>query len=365
MITGWSLHRTQVVCKQPFAIATGVQDRCSGLLVELKTDQGLSGWGEGVPLPYLTGESLTGCQAALQEVFLPDLIGQNPLAMEVLRQRLDRRMVGQPAARCAIDLALHDLCSRLAQLPCWAYLGGDNQPVATNYSIGLTSPREAAEQARALVEQEFSCIKLKIGSDPDLDLERARAVRGAIGPEIPLRVDANEGWNFVQAKRFLTRADALDLQLIEQPLARWDFEGLRQLRQLSSTPICADESLRGVQEARRLADMEAVDIFNIKLMKCGGILVARDIIAIARAHGIQLMIGGMVGESSIAVAAATAVASTWRFEYADLDADLLLRANFSSGGAHHHPIGQRHLPDGPGWPLGQLSPEHTTELANG
>lgn len=364
MISGWNLYQTRVKCKRPFAIATGTQDECSGLLLELKTQEGISGWGEGVPLPYLTGETLTGCQAVLQQVLLPALQGEDPRGLERLRRKLNALAVNQPAARCAIDLALIDLCSRLHGVPCWAWLGGSNQPVATNYSIGLTSPEDAAQQARALVEQDFTCIKLKIGQDPDVDLERCRAVRGAIGPEIGLRVDANEGWTFVQARRFLTRAESLDLQLIEQPLVRADFEGLKRLRALSSTPICADESLRGVAEARRLAEMQAVDVFNIKLMKCGGILEARDIVAIARAHGIDLMIGGMVGESSIAVAAATAVASTWNFEYADLDADLLLRANFSDGGAVHQPVGQRFLPDSPGWPVGQLDAGSTSLLCS-
>jgi L-Ala-D/L-Glu epimerase len=249
-------------------------------------------------------------------------------------------------------------------VPVWKLLGGDNRPVPTNYSIGLCPPEEAAEQAIGIVDQEFSTIKLKIGQDPDVDLDRCRAVRSAIGPETKLRVDANEGWNFVQAKRFLERAGVLQLELIEQPLPRWDFEGLRRLRALSPVPIAADESVRGVDEARRLATMEAVDIFNLKLMKCGGILVARDIVAIARAHGISMMIGGMVGESSVAVAAATAVASTWRFEYADLDADLLLTANYSSGGALHSPTGQRKLSSDAGWPVAQLSPEKTTVLCS-
>lgn len=364
MISGWNLYQTRVKCKRPFAIATGTQDECSALLVELKTSDGISGWGEGVPLPYLTGETLTGCRAVLEEVFLPALRGEDPRGLEALRRKLNRLAVNQPAARCALDLALIDLCSRLHKMPCWAYLGGSNRPVPTNYSIGLASPEDAAEQARSLIEQDFTCIKLKIGQDPDLDLDRCRAVRGAIGPENSLRVDANEGWTFLQAKRFLLRAESLDLQLIEQPVVRHDFEGLKRLRALSSTPICADESLRGVQEARRLAEMQAVDVFNIKLMKCGGILEARDIVAIARAHGIDLMIGGMVGESSVAVAAATAVASTWNFEYADLDADLLLRSNFSDGGALHHPVGYRALDDQPGWPVGRIHAESTTLLAS-
>lgn len=364
VIQGWNLYTTEVVCKRPFAIATGVQDCCQGVLLELATDSGLSGWGEGVPLPLLTGETLPGCLAALQEVLLPAVLGEDGRALESLGRRLDRLLVGHPAARCALDLALHDLASRSLGVSPWVLLGGSNRPVATNYSIGLATPEEAAEQARALVEQDYVCIKLKVGQDPDLDVERVRAVRAAVGPEIALRVDANEGWNYLQARRFLQRAEGFQLQLVEQPLARADWEGLRRLRQLGLAPIAADESLRGVQEARHLAALEAVDIFNIKLMKCGGIRAAREIITLARAHGISLMIGGMVGESSIAVAAATAVASTWEFEYADLDADLLIRQNYSSGGASHAPQGYRFLDPGPGWPLGELRPDHLHRVAS-
>lgn len=363
MITGYTLYRSDVACKRPFQIATGIQDRCHGLLLELKTKDA-SGWGEGVPLPYLTGETLGGCREALEKVLLPALIGEDPGHLEALRRKLDRQLVGHPAARCAIDLALHDLVARSLGIPCWRLLGGDNRPVSTNYSIGLCSPEEAAEQAIGIVDQDFSAIKLKIGQDPDLDLDRCRAVRSAIGPETKLRVDANEGWNFVQAKRFLERAGVLQLELIEQPLPRADFEGLKRLRAISPVPLAADESVRGVDEARRLAQMEAVDIFNLKLMKCGGILVARDIVAIARAHGISMMIGGMVGESSVAVAAATAVASTWRFEYADLDADLLLTGNYSTGGARHSPAGVRTLDTEPGWPVSDLIPEKTSVLCS-
>lgn len=362
-ITGWTLHQTDLKCKRPFQIATGVQDRCHGLLLELRTDTGDTGWGEGVPLPYLTGETLRGCQAALTDVLLPALLGEPP-HLERLRRKLDRLLVGHPAARCAVDLALHDLLARPLGIPVWKLLGGDGGPVRTNYSIGLCPPEEAAELARALVEQDWSIIKLKIGQDPETDLERTRAVRAAVGPEIKLRLDANEGWNFIQARHFLERAVPLGIELIEQPLVRSDFEGLKRLRALSSIPIAADESVRGADEARRLAEMQAVDIFNLKLMKCGGILVARDMVAIARAHGISLMIGGMVGEGSIAVGAACAVASTWNFEWADLDADLLLTGGYASEGAPHEPLGTRLPGSNAGWPLGELLPDRTTVVAS-
>jgi o-succinylbenzoate synthase len=363
VIDGWTLYKTHLHCKRPFAIATGVQEHCNGLLLELHCES-LRGWGEGVPLPYLTGETLDGSALALEQMLLPALLGQDPRHLEAIRQRLNRMLIGHTSARCAIDLALYDLNAKLFAQPAWVLLGGNNTPVATNYSIGLCSPQEAAEQARSLVEQEYQCIKLKIGQDPDLDLDRVRSVRASIGPDIDLRVDANEGWTFLQAERFLRRAQGLDIQLIEQPLVRQDFEGLRRLRSLSSIPICADESLRGVAEARRLAEMEAVDLFNIKLMKCGGLSEAREIVSIARAHGIGLMVGGMVGEGSIAVAAATALASTYSFEFADLDADLLLRESYSDGGALHHPVGWRQLSEEVGWPLGQLAEGHLEKLAS-
>lgn len=363
IIKSWKLYETRVRCKRPFVIASGVQEHCQGLLLELIDAQGHSGWGEGVPLPYLTGETLQGCRSALEAVFLPHVVGRDARQIQILSKELDKTMMGHTAARCALDLALHDLASRSFGVNPWVYLGGDNRPVATNYSIGLTTPEDAAQQARSLVEQDFTCIKLKLGDDYEVDVERVRAVRAAIGPDIHLRVDANEGWNYVQARHFLSKAEGLNLQLLEQPLHRADWEGMKRLRSLTSVPIAADESLRGVHEARHLAQMEAADIFNLKLMKCGGIQAAREIIAIARAHGILMMIGGMVGESSIAVAAATAVASTWNFEYADLDADLLLRDNYSSGGAKHDPTGYRYLDDGPGWPLGEVHLERTTQVA--
>jgi len=364
IIQSWKLYETQVRCKRPFIIASGVQDCCHGLLLELVDSQGRSGWGEGVPLPHLTGETLRGCRSALESVFLPHVLGRDARQIPLLSRELDKKMMGHTAARCALDLAMHDLASQSFGVSPWAYLGGDNRPVATNYSIGLTTPEDAAQQARSLVEQDFTCIKLKLGDDYEVDVERVRAVRAAIGPDIHLRVDANEGWNYVQARHFLSRAEGLNLQLLEQPLHRSDWEGMRRLRSLTSIPIAADESLRGVHEARHLAQMEAADIFNLKLMKCGGIQAARDIIAIARAHGISMMIGGMVGESSVAVAAATAVASTWDFEYADLDADLLLQSNYSTGGAKHDPTGYRYLDQGTRWPIGELHPDRVTQVAS-
>jgi len=362
-IAAWNLYKTTLHCKRPFKIATGVSDTCHGLLLELRDDQGRSGWGEGVPLPVLTGETLKGACSALADIWLPGLVGRDPSHFQSLKTWMHKAMIGHTAARCAIDLALHDLVAGEWNIPCWKLLGGDNRAVATNYSIGLCSPSEAAEQARSLVESEYQIVKLKIGEDPDLDLERVAAVRAAIGPEIRLRVDANEGWNYLQAQRFLRRAGAYHIEFIEQPLARSDWEGLRRLRQQSAIPICADESLRGVQEARHLAQLEAVDIFNLKLMKCGGLMEAREIVAIARAHGISLMVGGMVGESSLAVGAAIALASSMDFEYADLDADLLLRDSCWTSEPPCLQVGWRQNSSAPGWGLGNPDPSRLERVA--
>ena len=328
-IRDFRLYRTRLRCKKPFQIASGVSDVCTGLVLELRTEGGVSGWGEAVPLPYLTGETVEGCQAALSQLLVPAILGLQPWSFETAHQRMNRVTSAHPSARAAVDLALHDLTGRLWKTPVAELLGGECQPVLTNYSIGLTSADEAGEEAFGLVEEGYHAIKLKVGSDPDEDVRRVKSVRGAIGPEIKLRIDANEGWNLIDASRALTRMEPFNVELVEQPLPRWDLKGAATLRSRTRIPIAADEGVKDARDALRSIEAGAVDIINIKLMKCGGLHPARQIVTLARIHGIQLMVGGMVGESSLAVSAAASLAAAFNFEYADLDADLLLADQIS------------------------------------
>ena len=361
-VADFRLHRTRLTCKKPFHIATGVSDVCEGLLLEIKTSDGRSGWGEAVPLPYLTDETMEGCLAALRDELLPAVMGLQPWSLQEAHQRMNRAVSGHSAARAAVDLALHDLTGRLWNVPVVELLGGTGRPVLTNYSIGLATPQEAAEEARSLVESGYHVIKLKVGDDADEDVRRVKAVRGAIGPETKLRIDANEGWSLPDASRALTRMEPFQIELCEQPLARWDLRGAATLRSRTLIPIAADEGVRDALDAARSIEAGAIDIINIKLMKCGGLQPAREIVALARTHGIQLMVGGMVGESSLAVSAAAALASAFGFEYADLDADLLLADSLSVEDCLPLRDSHRHPQSTPGLGLGETRREFLTPL---
>jgi o-succinylbenzoate synthase len=324
-IRSFELLTTRLHCKKPFRIATGVSDVCQGILLRLTTASGLTGLGEAVPIPHLTGETLEGAREALREELMPRLLGLDCWGLQEAHARMDAAVTGHPSARAAVDLALHDLAARACGQPLVRFLGGRSLRVETNYSIGLASPPEAAAEARSIVESGYHIVKLKVGDDPDTDVARVKAVRSAMGPDLKLRIDANEGWTPVQALRALSRMEPFRVELVEQPVARWNWRAMAELRARVGIPIAADEGVHTSRDAARAIEAGAIDIINIKLMKSGGLAPARDIVALARAHGIGLMVGGMVGESALAVTAAASLAAAFGFEYADLDADLLLR----------------------------------------
>lgn len=356
------IFRTHLRCKKPFRIATGVSDQCQGILVKLTTDTGAFGWGESSPDSYLTGETLDGVEALLQQDLFPAIRGLSPWALEEIHRRMSRECVANPSARAAIDLACHDLIGRQTGVSLVDFLGGSSRRMLTNYSIGLCSPEEAAQEARRIIEAGYKAVKLKVGNDPDEDYARVKAVRSALGPDVPLRIDANEGWTYSQALKCLTRIEPFTVQLVEQPLARWDFEGMARLRQRIVPPIAADEGVHSPRDAARAIAAGAVDIINIKLMKSGGLYPARSIVAQARAHGVALMVGGMVGESRLAVSAATALAAAYGFEYADLDADLLLAEDAVAEGGVTLEGSERVLPDLPGLGVVRLDESRLTSV---
>jgi len=340
--------RARLRCHKPFRTASVVSDVCRTLVVRVYTRNGLSGIGEAVPKPLLTGETVEGCEAAIRQFLWPAVQGLDAWAVEDLHRAMDRCVCGHPAARAALDMAVHDLLARSAGVPLASFLGGSPRPVLTDFSIGLCGPEEAAAEGRRLVEAGYRAVKVKVGHDPDQDVERVRAVRAAVGPDIGLRVDANEGWSFAQALRALKRMEPCDLELVEQPLPRWDLEGMARLRARIQPPLAADEAVHTLQDARRVLETGAADVLNLKLMKCGGLHPARQIVALARAGGLGLMVGGMVGESGISVAAGASLAAAATFDFADLDADLLLRDDLCSGNGPGLEDSRRILADRPG-----------------
>lgn len=325
-IVSYKLYESVVHCQRPFKIATGVQEACRTLVLELTSNSGVKGHGEAVPLPLLTDETLEGCKQTLVELLLPLLRNRDIWSTADLHRDMLRRTRAK-SARCAVDLALHYLQARTLGVSLARRLGTSATQFPTNYSIGIETPEDTVELAKNIVANGYRRVKLKVGISPEQDEAMVCKVSEMLPPGVMLRLDANCGWDRLGAVKALRGMEkhGCPVELVEQPTAREDFEGLRFVKERTGYAIAADESVQTIHDARQLLTDGCVDILNLKLMKSGGILPTMEIAALARAFGCRLMIGGMVGESFVGVQAAASVAARFGFEYADLDADLLLR----------------------------------------
>jgi L-alanine-DL-glutamate epimerase-like enolase superfamily enzyme len=204
-------------------------------------------------------------------------------------------------------------------------MGGYRTEVLTDITLSIKSPKEMAEDAVKAVNKGFKALKVKVGVNPPEDVERIKRIREAIGDNVQIRIDANQGWTPKQAIEVLNKIEKFNIQFAEQPVPSEDIKGLMEVKKKSPIPMMADESVHSPEDALRLIQAEAVDLINIKLMKSGGILKGRKIAAIAEAAGIPCMIGCM-GESEIGIAAGAHLAAAVKnIQYADLDSDLLLK----------------------------------------
>ena len=310
--------------KEPFRIAPGASTESHNVIVKIVTDYGVVGWGESSPSERVTGETAETVIKTLDKI-APKLIGMCPLRIEQDVDVMDSVVEGNPAAKAAIDIALHDILGKTARKSLYMLMGGYRNEVLTDITLGIKSPKEMAEDAVKAVKKGFRALKVKVGVDPTEDVERIKMIRSAVGGKMQIRIDANQGWTPRQALEALNKMKKFNIQFAEQPVPAEDLKGLVEVRKNSPIPIMADESVHSPEDALRLIQAEAVDFINIKLMKSGGILKGRKIAAIAESAGIPCMIGCM-GESEIGIAAGAHLAAAVKnIQHADLDSDLLLK----------------------------------------
>ena len=331
-ITGIESWRRDVDLARPYTIATRTIAAVELFFVRIRTADGTCGYGSASPAEGVTGESADACAAALDDDRLAWLVGRDGRHLGALCRQL-RRTTAEPAARAAVDMALHDLCARSLGVPLADLLGRCHEALPTSITVGIKSTEEALAEAEEYLARGFRCLKIKVGLDLDEDLERLRRLRRLAGPQVQIRVDANQGYDPPAARRFDAASAALGLELIEQPLAAADVDGLRSLPDDLRRRVAADESLLSEEDALELVQRPpACGIFNIKLMKCGGISSALGIAHIAEAAGVELM-WGCNDESAISIAAALHAAyacATTR--YLDLDGSFDLASDPASGG---------------------------------
>ncbi|KPJ60532.1 MAG: hypothetical protein AMJ46_05860 [Latescibacteria bacterium DG_63] len=300
-----------------FAISRGASDTFGGAIVKIE-DDGVVGLGEAAPSAFY-GENRGTVLAVIEH--LRSEIPDDPFSLEEARRRMDALIGGNPAAKAAIDIALHDLVSKKLGVPLYRFLGlsGEKTPF-TSFTIGIDDV-ELMKQ-RAVEASEFSILKIKVGTDRDEQvLDAIRSVT-----DRTLRVDANCAWGPREAIRRISVLEQFDIEFVEQPIAPGDAEAMRFVRENVSVPIIADESVKTSSDINALVG--AVDGINIKLMKCGGIREALKMIHTARALGMKVMLGCMV-ESSIGITAAAHLSP--EVDYADLDGNLLLKADPYAG----------------------------------
>jgi L-Ala-D/L-Glu epimerase len=277
------------------------------LVLSVTTADGVKGYGEGVPRAFVTGEELKGSRTFLHEVLAPWVVGRKfyspqalTLALEELYQQTQAHLY--PAAFCALEMALLDGASRSWGLALTDLIAPKLRQSLVYSAVIPMMSLEGIRQLLLLVKQNhMQFVKLKVGTDNDLEI--LKMARDILGFEVDIRVDANSAWSPTEAIACLREMEPYHISAVEQPVAKTDFAGLRQVREAAQIPVIADESLCNEDDARRLIDLQACQIFNIRLSKCGGLGAATRLRRMAEQADIACQLGCHVGETSILSAA--------------------------------------------------------------
>ncbi len=343
------LKHVSIPLKKPFKTALRTALSAEDTILLIHTDNGQTGYGEAPPTAVITGDTNGSIRGAIQENIGNALIGEEIENIEGIMQKLDKSIIRNASARAAIDMAIYDLFGKLYGAPVYKLLGGYRDRIESDITLSINEPEEMREDALQAIAQGFTAIKMKVGGDILKDIQRVKAVREAIGYNIKIRLDANQGWQPKEAVRGIRKLEdaGLEMELVEQPVKAWDLEGLKFVTDHVETLIMADESMFSPYDAFKILSMRAADLINIKLMKCGGIHQALKIVAIAEACGVECMLGSML-ESKVAVTAAAHLAGAKKnITRFDLDTVYLLAENPVLGGVETEgPI--LVLPKGPG-----------------
>ena len=285
----------------PFTIATGTMYFAQNILIKVFTDSAVVGIGECSAFPMIVGETQNTCFEMAKD-FAALWKGKEALYIEERLNELHLFTAGNSTIKSAFDMALYDIASQHAGQPLYEYLGGTKKEMLTDITVGIASPAVMATQATGFVNAGATILKIKLGKDVATDVERMKAIRMAVGNNVTIRIDANQGWTFEDAKDVLIQLGEYNIEFCEQPMHTYNDEYLQELIQVSPIKIMADESVYNHHDALRLINNKACDYINIKFAKSGGIHEALKIIAIAKENNIPCMMGGML-ESRVALTA--------------------------------------------------------------
>jgi o-succinylbenzoate synthase len=309
--------RLSVPLHTPFVTALRRTTTTDTVVVRVRDSEGTTGWGEAPQVWKVTGESLASATACVEEMLAVIVVGRDVDDWDEALTDVATAVARNFGAKAAVDVAVRDLVARrsrmtLAQLLAGAGALDVRSRVRTDVTLSAGSVSGLAETAALRVADGFTCLKMKVGTDASRDVARVRAVREAVGPDMTIRLDANQGWRpdeAVQVIRAVETAD-LDIEFVEQPVAGDDVEGLAAVRSQVRLPIMADEALYGRVDLDRILRLQAADLVNVKLAKCGSLGVARDLLKRAAENGLGTMVGSMM-ETEIGVGAIASLAAAY------------------------------------------------------
>ena len=344
-ITNIELYKLFIPLKEPFVISLGPIYNAENVLVIIRTDAGITGFGECSPFMSINGESAdTGM--IVGRYFAKYLKDKDPLLIEEHISAMDKIIYGNSSIKSAFDIALYDIASQHSGVPLYKFLGGKkDKTIITDYTVSIGDPEKMAQDALKIKNEGYPAIKIKLGKNGETDVKRIKAIREAVGNDIPLRIDANQGWNIEEAITTLKALSVFGIQHCEEPIPRWAFMDLPKVKDESPVPIMSDESCGDEHDAERLIKLKACDYLNIKLGKSGGIFKALKIVKLAEAANMYLQVGAFM-ESRLAMTAfAHFSLCSPLIEHFDFDTSLMFSEDPVSGGIEYKTNGVVEVPE--------------------
>jgi o-succinylbenzoate synthase len=334
-ITDIKIGFVSIPLKTPFKTALRTVNSVDDVIIKIETDTGNVGYGEAPPTGVITGDTRGAIIGAINDHIRKNLVGRKIENFEEIMDILDNSVVKNTSAKAAVDIALYDLYGQMYNAPIYKILGGYSKEIITDITISVNDPEEMAKDSIDAVTRGYRTLKIKVGKNPKLDIERIKAIRDAVGYDVDLRIDANQGWKPKEAIKILRNMEdaGFNIEFVEQPVIADDLEGLKLVTDNINIPVLADESVFSPKDAIRIIQMRAADFINIKLMKTGGIKNALKICSVAEIYGVECMIGCML-ESKISVTAAAHLAGAKSIiTKIDLDGPVLCKEDPIEGGA--------------------------------
>jgi len=326
--------RLEMPLAVPYVIAYETVSETTNIILKLVTDGGITGWGCAAPDQVVTGESPEDVIQHLESIVTGVLLDRSPFHLTRTMRDLKTMIPGSSSTLAMVDMALHDILARRAGLPLYQVLGGFRESIPTSITIGICSLDETLAQAEEFLSRGFFILKLKGGIDPQEDVEKVLKMRERLGKEFLLRFDANQGYTTKQSIDFIRKTKEAGIEIFEQPTSHKKEDVLGEVTRQVEVPVMADESIRTLRDAYRLAKNDRIDMVNIKLMKMGGILESQHINSVAKAAGMEVMVG-CLDECALGISAGLHFAlSRPNIEFADLDGHLDLLDDPFSGLFH-------------------------------